>query len=161
MTSASLSQESREACTASSTTRMGGKSLRQDAAKQGCRNVQRFDTSPQLSRGPPGLLPGSPLQGPRVAECGRVPLSRGRVLAAPPLIPKDLQPQSLAIAHSPEAWPPATDPPRAPALSRGSPGVRGHPAVSTRSSDTSCSQQLTTAARAAHTPRFQPCATET
>lgn len=40
-----------------------------------------------------------------------------------------------------------------------SPGVRGHGAVSACSWDTSCSQQLTTAARAAHSPQFGRCAT--
>lgn len=81
---------------------------------------------------------------------------QGRIFTAL-LIPKSRKPQvqrwpgSVRVPGShfhPQVPPPTT------ASTSISPGVRGHGAVSVGSWDTSCSHQLTTAARAAHSPQF-------
>lgn len=111
------------------------------------------------SEGLIGLRPRPFLQHRGVAGCGRDPVGSGRVLAAPPLISKGLQPQCPAVACFPETRLPSKTPLARPPP-RGTHQGSGAMVLSPPLPDTSCPQQRTTAARAGHTPRSDPNAPE-
>lgn len=158
VTSAALPQESSAACISPLHGRGSGKSPRRGAAPKGERRVQ-LSARALSSEGFLGLLPRPPLQTPRVAGRGRDPVGSGRALAAPPLISKGLPPQCPAVACSPEPRPPPKTP-RAWPPPAGTHQGSGAIALPPPLPDTSCPQQLTTAARAGHTPRSDPNAPE-